>query len=70
MAYQSYYVNKNAQSTGEHEVHTDVCNYLPELLNRQYLGYLPSCKTAIVEAKKYYNKVDGCYYCCPECHKK
>lgn len=26
----TYCVNKNAQDTGEHEVHTYNCNYLPK----------------------------------------
>ncbi len=65
-----YYVNKNAQSTGEHEVHCENCSYLPDSNNRLYLGYFNDCKDAIKEAKKYYINVDGCYYCCPSCHKR
>ena len=34
-----YYVNKNPQIRGEHEVHSSDCIYLPTLENRQYLGY-------------------------------
>lgn len=63
-----YYVNKNAQSTGEHEVHTENCSYLPDMSNRQYLGYFDNCKDAMQAAKKYYNNVDGCYYCSKLCH--
>jgi hypothetical protein len=33
-----YYVNKNAQSNGDHEVHKESCSYLPNLENRIYLG--------------------------------
>ncbi len=64
----SYYVNKNAQSTGEHEVHTTGCSYLPDPENRQYLGDFSSCRGAVREAKKYYDNVDGCYYCSNDCH--
>jgi len=35
-----YYVNKKAQPTGEHEIHTSTCPYLPDSSNRQYLGSL------------------------------
>ena len=66
----SYYVNKNAQPTGEHEVHQEGCSYLPDVNNRQYLGYFSNCKDAIREAKKVYTNVDGCYYCANECHTK
>ena len=64
-----YYVNMNAQSTGEHEVHKDGCSYLPNIENRKHLGYFSTCKQALQEAKKYYSNVDGCYYC-TNCHTK
>lgn len=64
----SYYVNKNAQSNGDHEVHKDGCSWLPDLENRQYLGAFSSCHGAVAEAKKYYNQVDGCYHCSNDCH--
>lgn len=66
----SYYVNTQAQSGGEHEVHTGDCSYLPNVENRKYLGYFDNCKDALAEAKKTYSNVDGCYYCCNSCHKK
>ena len=65
-----YYVNKNAQPTGEHEVHTSTCSYLPNLENREYLGEFDSCIDAVKEARRRYNNVDGCAYCCPICHTK
>ncbi len=65
-----YYVNKNAQPSGEHEVHTSTCSYLPSLENRLYLGSFNTCAEAIKEAKKHYSNVDGCYHCCSLCHKK
>jgi len=63
-----YYVNKNAQSTGEHEVHTTGCSYMPNPENRTYLGDFTNCKDAVKAAKKVYDNVDGCYYCCKPCH--
>ena len=63
-----YYVNKNAQSNGDHEVHTSSCSYLPAPENRQYLGEFASCRGALQEARRYYSQVDGCYYCSNACH--
>ena len=63
-----YYVNKNAQPTGEHEVHKVDCSRLPDLDNRVYLGSHTDCHGAIEEAKKHYSNVDGCYYCSKDCH--
>lgn len=65
-------VNKNAQHTGEHEVHNlDAnCAYLPDPANRQSLGSHQDCRGALAEARKYYTTVDGCAYCCPACHRR
>lgn len=64
------YVNKKTQTTGEHVIHTDRCNYLRDIQNKLYLGNFRNCKEAIEETKKYYLRVDGCYYCAKEGHKK
>lgn len=64
----SYYVNKNAQSNGDHEVHKYGCRYLPHPSNRIYLGDFISCHSAVNEAKRYYSQVNGCYYCSRDCH--
>ncbi len=66
----SYYVNKNIQPTGEHEVHKEGCHRMPELQNRVYLGYFSNAIDAVREARRYYTNVDGCYYCSNEAHKK
>ncbi len=63
-----YYVNKNAQPNGDHEVHTSNCNYLPSLDNRLYLGIFSNCADAVKEAKKSYSQSNGCYYCSRACH--
>ena len=47
-----YYVNTNAQSTGEHEVHKDGCHRMPKPQNRIYLGYLLDAKEAVREARR------------------
>ncbi|WP_350289830.1 hypothetical protein [uncultured Croceitalea sp.] len=63
-----YYVNKNAQANGDHEVHKTSCSWLPEVKNRIYLGEFSSCKGAVREAKNHYSQVNGCYYCSRDCH--
>lgn len=63
-----YYVNKNAQANGDHEVHKSTCRYLPNTLNLLGLGYFDNCKDAVKEAKKYYVQSNGCYYCSYACH--
>jgi hypothetical protein len=64
----NYYENKNAQSNGDHEVHTDDCKYLPIPVNRKSLGEFSNCKPAVTEAKKTYSQSNGCKTCCEDCH--
>jgi hypothetical protein len=63
-----YYVNDNAQSNGDHEVHHEDCRYLPSLQNRTYLGSFSNCRDAVKEAKKHHTQVNGCKTCSTECH--
>jgi hypothetical protein len=63
-----YYVNKNAQSNGDHEVHKTGCSYMPQEENRIYLGTFENCRQAVKEAGRYYTQVNGCYYCSNPCH--
>ena len=63
-----YYVNKNAQANGDHEVHKEGCNYMPHPENRLYLGDLSNRQDAVREAKKRYTTSNGCYYCSYACH--
>lgn len=63
-----YCVNKNAQSTGEHEVHKEGCDQMPDPENRQSLGDCANCSAAVEKAKQYFDNVDGCFYCSNECH--
>lgn len=64
----TYYVNKKAQSNGDHEVHTSDCRYLPNSENRIYLDEYNNCRDAVKKAKQYFSQVNGCYYCSYECH--
>lgn len=65
-------VNRNAQPTGEHEVHNlDAgCGHLPAPQNQHQLGVFTSCASAVVAAGTIYSNVDGCAYCAPDCHNK
>ncbi|MCE1159216.1 hypothetical protein SDC9_11671 [bioreactor metagenome] len=64
-----YYVNSNAQSNGDHEVHVETCSWLPDKDHRVYLGDYHSCVLAVAEAKRRgYSRANGCYYCCLSCH--
>lgn len=63
-----YYVNKNAQSNGDHEVHDASCTRCPEPSNRIYLGEFTSCAPAVREARKHFTQVNGCFYCSRPCH--
>lgn len=65
-----YYINKNAQSSGEHEIHKSDCAWLPESQNRQPLGYFNSFTEAKKEAFKYFKNIDGCFHCCKTGHNK
>jgi hypothetical protein len=63
-----YCVSKKAKPTGEHEVHTSLCGYNPPPEDCVDLGEHRTCREAILKAREYYEKVQGCYFCCRECH--
>ena len=64
----SYYVNRNVQLNGDHEVHRPGCAYFPNPENAEYLGEHRFCYTAVIEAKNRGYNANGCYYCSRECH--
>ena len=63
-----YYVNKQEQDNGDHEVHTSDCSWLPNAENRIYLGEFISCHGAVEKAKEYFPQSNGCKHCSSECH--
>jgi hypothetical protein len=63
-----YYVSKNAQSNGDHEVHKFSCSRLPKQQNRIFVGNHSSCRPAVRRARRKYSQVNGCYYCSNSCH--
>ena len=65
----SYYVNKNEQQNGDHEVHKSGCYWLSLAKDTTYLGGFDSCHGAVTEAKKYYPyTANGCATCSPDCN--
>lgn len=64
----NYYVNRNAQANGDHEVHREDCQFLPALENRLFLGSFNNCRDAVQAARSYFVQVNGCYFCASACH--
>ncbi len=65
-----YYVNNNAQSNGDHEVHKEGCFYLQFVNSKKDLGYHLSCDGAVRKAKEIYSTADGCKTCSEDCHSR
>jgi hypothetical protein len=63
-----FYVNKNAEFDGFHEVHVSDCAQGAAPEYQLDLGWYLTCKEAVVEAREIFEKVDGCAYCCEGCH--
>jgi hypothetical protein len=74
----SYILNRDRQdskSGKNYEVHNeDICNRLPLAKNRIFLGYFSDCHGALRDAKAKHpsldSDIDGCYQCCPDCHRE
>lgn len=64
----NYYVNKNPQDNGDHEVHREDCEKLPSPANREYLGHFDCCEDAVEKAKQIFSQSNGCFYCSEKCH--
>lgn len=66
-----FYINRNAQEDGYHEVHNGSvnCSHPPLLENRIEIGYYNTCADAIAAARAANPglQIDGCYYC-TNCH--
>jgi len=73
-----YILNRNQQDSASgmnNELHDEtpgVCTRLPLPGNRLDVGYYSNCKDAMAAAvqkyPEYRSSIDGCYYCCRECH--
>lgn len=62
-----FYVNNNAHSTGEHEVHREGCKRLEPSVTT-FLGEFPCCSGAIEKARAVFATADGCFFCTYDCH--
>ncbi|MGR8933140.1 MAG: hypothetical protein ACU837_01970 [Gammaproteobacteria bacterium] len=58
-----FYVEKIAQSNGEHVVHKSDCSLLPSHETLQYLGAISNCDSALKKAGQFYRQVNGCAHC-------
>lgn len=65
-----YIINMNPDTGGNHEVHKKSCSHAPDETHQKALGSFEECKPAVAKAKEITNftKIDGCFYCCNECH--
>jgi hypothetical protein len=67
-----YYLNNNQQPSGDYEVHTTECTQGADPENQLNLGWHADCYSAVAKAKQSYpnvaSNINGCYYCCEECH--
>lgn len=63
-----YYVNRNAQSNGDHEVHIETCSFISSMDNKEDLGSFYSCQSAVQEAQRRGYNANGCATCCPKSH--
>jgi hypothetical protein len=63
-----YYVNKHAQTHGDHEVQKSGCTYMPS--DNTALGDRATCNTAVAAARQHYRQVNGCAFRSPSCHKR
>jgi len=66
-----YYVNQNAQSNGDNEVHRSDelnCQNPAATWNRVALGWHNDCHSAVKSAKSRGYNANGCFYCANACH--
>ena len=63
-----YWVNDECDkhANRNHEVHKEGCPVFPEQATD--LGLHPNCSSALINARQYYFRVDGCKFCIPDCH--
>lgn len=68
-----YIINRHQQLNGDFEIHRlDICPCPPETENQISLGDFNDCHEALIFAIRRWpelaKKIDGCKFCCPECH--
>lgn len=66
-----YYLNRTNEdiTNKKPKVNKSYCHLLPST-DFIYLGLHQNHQSATIEAKKYYNVIDGCIQCSQPCHKE
>jgi hypothetical protein len=62
-----YYVMTHPNKRGDHVVHREDCQFVPNPENRKALGEAASCDTAVRRAAAEFDPVKGCGTCAPDC---
>ena len=60
-----FYVEKKANESGEHLVHSSICSSLPAKESMHYLGARSNAQSPVNEALDRYTKVSTCPKCLP-----
>lgn len=64
-----YYLNTNADSNGNNEVHKESCEWMPAPKNRCFIGFFNNGIEAVNYAKSIgWSNADGCFFCANEAH--
>ena len=68
-----FILNNHSQPNGDFEVHRlNTCDHLPLGQDWLFLGNFSNCQDALNSARVQYphiaERIDGCYYCCNNCH--
>ena len=58
-----FYIEKTANETGAHVVHSSTCTCLPAVETMQYLGAYSNAKAPVDQAMDRYVKVSTCSEC-------
>ncbi|MFC6876840.1 hypothetical protein ACFQZF_10030 [Flavobacterium myungsuense] len=61
-----YYVTTLQLHNEVYVIHEEGCKYLPNFLNRKFLGHFPSYEEALKESKKIYSTSIVCPFCINE----
>lgn len=66
-----YIVTLPEGEDGKHLVHVNTCTHAPSREHQGVLGLHSNCKAAIKEAGIIRDnwEMNGCSYCCPDCHR-
>jgi hypothetical protein len=64
--YSKYYLVRKPQTNNHHAIHKEGCPFLPEKINRIYLGTYFCTANAITRGEKYYKNVRSCLFCLKE----